>query len=140
MNAVTLLAANGDVVNDIRADGSQGLHKQCRGCLSVHIEVTPDADQFFFVDGIENLFDGGFDIGERRGGKFVGMEKSPGGVGSQNPASEESLRDERRQVEGRKRRNVYVRRVKPAGHVSKYQGLDVGCQVCFLAQQTLIIK
>ena len=44
------------------------------------------------------------------------VEKGAGGVKCVDPASEESLRDEGRQVEGRKRRSVYVWRIKPAGH------------------------
>jgi len=57
------------------------------------------------------------------------MEKCTGGVGSPKPAPEESLRDERRQVEGRKRRSVRVWRIKPAGHQAKYHVSGVRCQV-----------
>lgn len=57
------------------------------------------------------------------------MEKRLGFFGTTDPASDESLREERRQVEGRERRSVHGRRVKPAGHVSKYQVSGVMCQV-----------
>ena len=46
-----------------------------------------------------------------------------------NPASDESLHDEGRQVEGRERRSVQLGWVKPASHISKYQVSGVRCQV-----------
>lgn len=48
-------------------------------------------------------------------------------------ASDESLRNEGRQVEGRERRSIHVIRVKPASHVSEYQVSCVKCQVAHSA-------
>jgi hypothetical protein len=116
VDAVIFLAADRNVIHYICSERSQGLHQQSRGGLSIHVEIAPDANALVAPDRGMDGGQGIFDIRERRGGQRLGMEKGPGGVGSQNPAADEGLRDERRQVEGGKRRCVYWKWVKPASH------------------------
>ena len=78
VNAVTLLAANGDVMHNVRAEGAKRLHKQCSGCLPIHIEVAPNADLFVGVDSLKNAFDGGFDVWKWCRGGCVGMKEGAG--------------------------------------------------------------
>ena len=101
MNTVTLLAANGNVISNIRLQRSQCLHEQGSGRLPVHVKVTPDADRLVLADSLSNAFNGGFDVWEPRGWSCIRVQKCPGGVNSLDPASDESLRDEGRQVQVR---------------------------------------
>lgn len=100
MNAVTFLSADRNVINNIRVEHLQGLHKQGCGSLSVYIKVAPDADEFIAADSFANAFNSRFDIREWCRWKLIGVQKGAGGVGSQNPASDESLRDEGMQAQG----------------------------------------
>ena len=94
VNAVAFFSADGDVITHICIQGSQGLNKQCCGCLPINIEVTPDADFFSALDGGSNDVNGFFDIGKLRGWILFGIEKRLGFDGRVDSASEESLRDE----------------------------------------------
>src|SRR5512133_880666 len=68
MNAMTLLAADGDVINDICSQCLERLHKDRRGGLTVHIEVAPDADHFIAANcGADHLYRF-FNSRERGGG------------------------------------------------------------------------
>ena len=101
MNAVTLLAANGDVIHDIRFEGLERLHKQSSGGLSVHVKVAPDADFIFlFKMMLDDLY-GCFNVRKRRGRSLFGMKERAGGFGCGDAASDESLLEEERQVEVR---------------------------------------
>lgn len=100
MNAMTLFAADWNVIDNIRIKHLQRLHEQRRGSLSVYIEVAPDADEFVVEQRLANPCDRWFNVREGRGGKLIGMQKGAGGVGSQNPAADESLRDEGMQAQG----------------------------------------
>ena len=85
--AVTLLAADRDVITDFRAQRAQGLHQQGGGGLPIHIEVAPDADDFVpacsQIEALDCSGDArvrcGFEVGKRCRGEFVGMEKGAGG-------------------------------------------------------------
>jgi len=68
--------------------------------LSIHIKVTPDADHLFALDGEVDNFYSFFNSRKWRLGKPIGVEKGLGGVGGVDPASDESLRDERMQAQG----------------------------------------
>ena len=116
VNTVTFLATDGDVIDNVRVEGLKCLHKQGSGCLSIYIKVTPDADAVVVMNDIQNSFNSRFDIWKWGRWSLFGVEEGAGGVGGVDPASEESLRDEGRQVEGRERRSIHVRRVKPACH------------------------
>ena len=83
---------------------------------------------------LHDPFDGGFDIWEGCGWDRIGMEKCAGGVEVRDAASDESLRDERMQAKGRKRRNVHMGRVKPAGQEYKY---PVSVTICQVAQSAM---
>jgi len=63
---VTLFAANRYVVDHVRAERLKRLHKQGGGSLSVHVEVAPDADAIFALDGLINNFNRAFNIREWR--------------------------------------------------------------------------
>jgi hypothetical protein len=100
MNAMTFFAADRNVVHNIRFEHSQGFHEQGSGGLSVYIEVTPDADHVIVPDRFVNTFDRWFDIRKWRRWNFIGVQKRASGVVSQDPASDESLRDEGMQAQG----------------------------------------
>src|SRR6266498_5400326 len=51
VDPMTLLAANRNVVNDIRAQRLERLHQYGRGGLTVHIEIAPDADHLIAANG-----------------------------------------------------------------------------------------
>jgi len=57
------------------------------------------------------------------------VEEGARGVGCDDSASDESLLEEERQVEGRKRRSVRLWGFEPASHNSEYQVSSVRCQV-----------
>src|SRR5689334_1523617 len=67
VNAMTLLAANRDVINDIRTECLERLHEQCCGGLTVHVEVAPDADGLMVTNRLTDAIHGRFDVWERRG-------------------------------------------------------------------------
>src|ERR1044072_5014937 len=46
MNAMTLLATDGNVIDNICAQRLERLHQDRRGRLTVHVKVAPDADHF----------------------------------------------------------------------------------------------
>src|SRR3972149_1565137 len=130
MYAVPLLPADRNVINDIRAEHLECLHQQGSGGLPVHIEVTPHTDHVIFVDSLINDLYCKFNIWKWSRWNFIGMQECTGGVGSQNPAADESLRDEGRQVQVREGSgDVYRMRVQPASHVGKYHVSGVRWQV-----------
>ena len=117
MNAMALLAANGDVINDIGSQGLQGLHKYRCGSLTVHIKVAPDADHLLAADSCADNLYGLFNAREWRRRKRIRMKEGAGGFRRDDAAPEERLRDQRRQVEVREGGgNFYGRRVDPASH------------------------
>ena len=131
MNAVTFLAADRDVIEDIRIERLKGLYQQGSGCLTIHIEVTPNADHLVSAYSQIDAFYCGLDIWEYGRGNRIRMQKRFGFFGRADSASEQSLRDERRQVEARERSgDVYGMRVKPASHLGKYHVSSDRCQVC----------
>ncbi len=101
MNAMTLFSANRNVIDNICSKHLKGLYKQGSGGLSVYIKVTPHADHVVIADGFIDDRDCPFNIWKWRRRNFIGMQKCAGGVRSQNPASDESLRDEGMQVQVR---------------------------------------
>src|SRR5512143_3661648 len=52
VNSMTLLAADGNVVNDVRAQQLERLHQHGRGRLSVHVEVAPATAGLMFWTGV----------------------------------------------------------------------------------------
>src|SRR6266508_4969340 len=117
VNPVALLAANRNIVNDIRSQGLKGLHKDRCGGLTVHIKVAPNADHLIRADCLTNDLYRFFNSRERRGWKRVGMKERARGFRRIEAALDESLRDQRRQVEVRKRcGDIYRRRINPASH------------------------
>src|SRR5215510_9470371 len=130
MHTVTFLAANGNVVHDVCAQGAQCLHQQSSGGLPVYVEVAPDADSVMALDRGENDFYRVLDIGKGHRGQPIGMEKGVGSSRSQNPAANESLRDEWVQVKGRERGgNLNRLRIEPASHPSDYTGWKLSTPV-----------
>ncbi len=123
VNAVTLLAAYRDVVNDVRAECLKRLYQHCGGGLPVHVEVAPDADNFLFADGVVDALDGRLDIWERSEGNRIGMEEGAGRLRRVDAAADESLRDERREAQVRERGGDFDRRwFDPASHFHDYNG------------------
>ncbi len=98
MYAVTFLAANRDVMDNLRTEGLQCLHQQGGGCLSIHVEVTPNTDHLTFAYSHVDTLDCGFNIREWSGWKGAGMQKGLRLLQRGESASDESLRDEWRQV------------------------------------------
>jgi hypothetical protein len=66
MNAVTLFSSDGDVIDDVRIQGAQGLHEQGGGGLPVHVEIAPDADAFLVADSQIDEVNCFFNAGEWR--------------------------------------------------------------------------
>src|SRR6266540_6140923 len=118
MHTMTLFAADRDVINDIRTQGLQRLHEhRCRG-LSVYVKVTPDADQLVITDRRIDTFHSGLDVWERCWWQCIWVQERACRLNRVNAAPDESLRNERRQIElGKRGREFYGRRVDPAGHL-----------------------
>src|SRR5687768_4879602 len=75
MHAVTLLAANRDVIDDISAQGLQRLHQHSCGGLPVYVEVAPDADHFVLADCLMDPLDSRLDARKRRERKRIRMQE-----------------------------------------------------------------
>src|SRR5512143_770720 len=99
VDPVAFFAADRDVINNVCAQGLQCLYKDRGGCLPIHIEVAPDTDQPIEADCLVDDLYGMFNSGEWSGGKGVGMQERARRLGRVDAASQESLRDQRRQVE-----------------------------------------
>ena len=119
MNAVTLFAADGDVLRNVCAQCLQRLHKQGSGGLSVHIEIAPDADPFPGMEGLLDAFHGGLDTGEGDRSEQFRVQEGAGLLRGRDAAPDESLRDERVQAQVPKGDgDVHRSGIKPAGHLA----------------------
>ncbi|MBV6467733.1 MAG: hypothetical protein PGMFKBFP_03103 [Anaerolineales bacterium] len=129
VDAVTLLAADRDVVHNLRSNAAQRLDEQRGGGLSVHVEVAPNADGLAparsQVDARDGRVDaaargtvrGAFEVGIRRRREFFGMEERAGGGNVREAAPDEGPREKRGQVRERGG-DVEDGRIEPAGHAS----------------------
>src|SRR5688500_19478252 len=66
MDAVPLLAANGDIESDVRFHAAKCLDQQCRGSLSIHIKVAAYADGFIILYSRLYRYNRFFDLSEWR--------------------------------------------------------------------------
>jgi hypothetical protein len=119
MHPVTFLAADWDVINNIRFQGLERLHQHGRGGLPIYIEIAPDTDQLLVPDRGLDALHGGFDVRERCRWNRIRVEERPSGLRRVDAAPDESLRDQRRQAEVRERGGNFHRRgIDPASHVN----------------------
>ena len=101
------------------------MHKQGSGCLPIHVEVAPDADQLLSTDGLQDALHGRLDAGEGDRGEAVGVQEEARRFRRGDAAPDESLRDQRMQIQVRKGVGDLDRRgIQPAGHLS-----SIMCQV-----------
>ena len=84
--------------------------------MSVHVKVAPDADAVVAFYRSVYDFNSSFEVWVRSGLCRFRVEEGLSRLWSEKPAADESLLEEDRQVEGRKRRNVNVGGIKPASH------------------------
>ena len=123
VNAVTLSAADGDVVHKVRIQRPQCLYQQGRGRLPIHVEIAPDADPLPGMDSLLDPFHGRFDTGEGDGCEQFRVQEGAGLPGTRDAAPDESLRDEWVQAEVRERgRNIHWRGIQPKSHLRHYNG------------------
>jgi hypothetical protein len=95
VNAVTLLAANRDVVNYVRAQRLQGLDEQGSGSLAIHVEIPPDTNPLLTAYSQVDDFNRFFDFRKWRRWDFFWVQERARGFDIRDAASDESLRDER---------------------------------------------
>lgn len=87
--------------------------------MSIYIEIAPYANFFFVAYGLFDDVGSLFDSGIGRRGYCIRVKEGAGGVRCGDASADESLRDERRQVEVRERGGDVNRlMVEPAGHMS----------------------
>ena len=117
---MTFLSSYRNVVNDVGSQCLECLHQHSGGGLAIHVEVPPDADPLLAAHGCANDLYSFCNSRERRRWQRVGVQEGARRFRRVDAALEESLRDQRRQVEVRESGgNFYRRRVDPASHVAE---------------------
>ncbi len=127
VNAMTFLAADGNVEDHMCIKCLQGLYQQGSGGLTINIKVTPDAYLFLIADSQRKPRNRLFNLRELSRRIFFWIKKRLSIFGAVDPASEESHCDERRQAQGLERcGNLYWRGFNPTGHLTR----DAICLSC----------
>src|SRR5688572_17093640 len=117
MNAMPLLAANGYIKSDVRFHGSKRLYQQCRGSLSIHIKVAPNADGFIILYSRIYARNSLFNPWECREGNRAKMEKCLRRARRFDTAPHESLGNKRVQIQILQRGCIDGLWVEPAIHL-----------------------